>query len=144
MLVEAGVVTTDEINARVQAKGRELGLIAARPSSQPDAVPQPELQGARRALESNPRFAVGERVATRNHTVPGHTRLPRYARGKVGTVVLYHEAWVYPDTNAHGRGENPEHLYTVAFDGEILWGEGCEPGVSVRVDLFEPYLEPCE
>lgn len=144
MLVEAGVVTQDEINARVQSSGGELGLIAARPSPNPGTIPRPELEGARRALGTKPRFATGERVVTRNHSVPGHTRLPRYARGKVGTVVLYHDGWVYPDTNAHGDGENPQHLYTVAFDGEVLWGEGCEPGVSVRVDLFEPYLVPIQ
>lgn len=144
MLVEAGVVTQDEINARVEAQRGELGLIAARPNPKPDTIPQAELEGARRPLDTEPRFAVGERVVTRNHAVPGHTRLPRYARAKVGTVVLYHDGWVYPDTNAHGRGENPQHLYTVAFDGEILWGDGCEPGVSVRVDLFEPYLVPIQ
>ncbi|MEE9253555.1 MAG: nitrile hydratase subunit beta, partial [Pseudomonadales bacterium] len=108
MLVEAGVVTQDEINVRVKAQGGELGLIAARPSADPDTVPAGELQGARRPLDTKPRFAIGERVVTRNHAVPGHTRLPRYARGKVGTVVLYHDGWVYPDTNAHGGGENPQ------------------------------------
>jgi nitrile hydratase len=52
-----------------------------------------------------------------------------------------HDGWVYPDTNAHGRGESPQHLYTVAFGGDELWGAGAETGVVVHLDLFEPYLE---
>ena len=58
-----------------------------------------------------------------------------------GAVISTHGGWVYPDTNAHGRGENPQHLYTVAFDGAELWGADAEPGVVVHLDLFEPYLE---
>ncbi len=80
-------------------------------------------------------------VRTRDRGVHGHTRLPAYARGRRGTVVSLHGGWVYPDTNAHGRGENPQHLYTVAFDGAELWGVDSEPGVVVHLDLFEPYLE---
>lgn len=141
MLVEAGVVSRAEIDGRVQSMGGEPGLVASRPSAHPDPVTSSRLP-LTRSLERSPRFRVGERVKTRNRAVPGHTRLPRYARGKIGTVILHHGGWVYPDTNAHGQGENPQHLYTVAFDGETLWGEGCEAGVSVSVDLFEPYLEP--
>jgi nitrile hydratase len=48
---------------------------------------------------------------------------------------------VYPDDHAHDRGENPQHLYGVRFEARELWGEGAEPGVSVCIDLFEPYLE---
>ena len=48
---------------------------------------------------------------------------------------------VFPDDNAHGRGENPQYLYTVAFEGDALWGEGGEADVEVCIDLFEPYLE---
>ena len=62
----------------------------------------------------------------------------RAARG--GVVVSLHDGWVFPDTNAHGRGENPQHLYTVAFEGSELWGADAEPGVVVHLDLFEPYL----
>ncbi len=64
------------------------------------------------------------RFEHKRHGVPGHTRLPAYARGRRGTVVTWHHGWVFPDTNAHGRGENPQHLYTVAFEGTELWGAG--------------------
>ena len=63
------------------------------------------------------------------------------ARGRVGRVIDCHGGWVLPDSNAHGRGENPEHLYTVCFSGEELWGPSAEPATSVNIDLFESYLE---
>ena len=69
---------------------------------------------------------------------PGHTRLPAYARGKTGIIILHHDGWVYPDSNAHGGGENPQHLYTVQFTADELWGNGDHAKVSL--DLFEPYL----
>lgn len=97
---------------------------------------------ARRAIERAPRFAEGDAVVTRNLHRAGHTRLPGYARARRGTVALLQGAWVLPDTNAHGRGECPEHVYAVRFAGEELWGEAAEPGTSVCVDLFESYLEP--
>jgi nitrile hydratase len=81
-------------------------------------------------------------VVTKNHQPAGHTRLPAYARRRRGVVARVHPAMVFPDDNAHGRGENPQYLYTVRFDGGELWGAGAEPGTFVHIDLFEPYLEP--
>jgi len=78
------------------------------------------------------------------HAVPGHTRLPAYARGCVGEVLSYQGGWVFPDSNAHGKGEQPTHLYCVAFSGKSLWGRAAEPGVVVHLDLFEPYLDAAE
>ncbi len=71
-----------------------------------------------------------------------HTRLPRYARGKRGIVEAVHGAHAYPDSNAHGKGEDPQWLYTVRFDGRELWGEDADPTLSVSIDAFEPYLDP--
>jgi nitrile hydratase len=49
---------------------------------------------------------------------------------------------VFPDAHAVGKRTRPQHLYTVAFEAGELWGGGAEPGTEVRVDLYEPYLEP--
>ncbi|HEX6022633.1 MAG TPA: nitrile hydratase subunit beta [Solirubrobacter sp.] len=76
------------------------------------------------------RFAVGDRVRTRWINPRGHTRLPRYARGREGVIERVHGCHVFPDSNAHGRGEDPQWLYNVRFDD------------AVSVDAFEPYLEP--
>ena len=87
-----------------------------------------------------PKFKAGDRVRTRNINPATHTRLPRYARDKVGVVEAIRGCHVYPDTVAIGAGEDPQWLYTVVFDGRTLWGEDSEPSVSVSVEAFEPYL----
>ncbi len=94
-----------------------------------------------RAVGRRARFATGQRVVTRNHQPSGHTRLPAYARCRRGEISHVHPAMVYPDSNAHGRGEDPHYLYTVGFDGHELWGSASEPGTRVYIDLFEPYLD---
>ena len=64
----------------------------------------------------------------------GHTRLPRYARGKRGVIHRCHGIHVFPDTHAHGQGEQPQPLYSVRFDARELWGEAAErePGRAHR------------
>ena len=86
-------------------------------------------------------FAPGDRVRTLVIHPRGHTRLPRYARGKLGTVEAVNGAHVLPDANAHGRGEAPEWLYTVAFDASELWGRDGDPASRVSIDAWESYLE---
>jgi nitrile hydratase len=102
----------------------------------------PTSPGTLRTVARGPRFKVGARVRTRPMHPSGHTRLPRYARGLRGTVALVHPAFVFPDTNAHGQGEEPQHVYAVRFAARDLWGDDAEPGVHVHVDCFERYLEP--
>jgi nitrile hydratase beta subunit len=87
-------------------------------------------------------FKPGDRVRTRNVHPPGHTRLPRYARDKRGTVELVHGCHAYPDSVAAGHGDDPQWLYTVVFDGREIWGPDAEPGLTISIDAFEPYLEP--
>ena len=85
-------------------------------------------------------FAIGQRVRTRAGAVAHHTRLPAYVAGRCGTIVRDHGAHVYPDTHAHGLGEQPQRLYTVVFEAVELWPEA-RPGDRVSVDAWEPYLE---
>jgi nitrile hydratase subunit beta len=94
---------------------------------------------ADRPAAAPPRFAVGHRVLARNLNPQGHTRLPRYARGKRGDVVRVHGCHVFPDSSAHGKGDDPHWLYNVRFAASDLWGEGRHG--SVHIDLWEPYLE---
>lgn len=94
-----------------------------------------------REVATPPKFRVGDKVRTINEHPAGHTRLPRYARGKVGVIEAVHGGFVFPDTNAHGHGENPEHLYTVTFDGRELWGRTGDPKLTVSLDAWESYLD---
>lgn len=90
-------------------------------------------------------FAPGRRVRARTIHPRGHTRLPRYARGHVGTVVAVRGAHVFPDRHAVPLGEpadeTPEWLYTVDFAARELWGAEADPTVTVSIDAWEPYLE---
>ena len=88
------------------------------------------------------RFKPGDRVRTRNINPLTHTRLPRYARDKVGTVELIHGCHAYPDLVATDRGDDPQWLYTVVFDGREIWGPDTDPTLTISIDAFEPYLEP--
>ena len=91
-----------------------------------------------------PAYAVGSRVRARREKVAHHTRLPGYVRGHVGTVERVHGAHVFADTHAHGLGEQPRWLYTVAFDAVELWGAAARAGDRVSVDAWEPYLEAAD
>ena len=93
----------------------------------------------RRMVEVAPRLGIGARVRVRNLQPTGHIRVPGYLRGHVGVIESLCGAHVFPDSNAVHQGEQPQHLYTVAFDGAPVSGQG--EGVSIRADLWESYLE---
>jgi len=97
---------------------------------------------ADRAIETPPRFQPGDPIRTVNERIAGHTRLPAYARDKPGVIETVNGAHVFPDANAHGKGEQPQWLYTVRFNGAELWGKNSDPTVSVSIDAWEAYLEP--
>ena len=89
-----------------------------------------------------PRFQVGDAVRTKNHQPAGHCRLPGYARGVVGRIVAQHGAHVFPDSSARFQGEDPQPLYTVAFDAATLFGADADPHLTVQIEAWEPYIDP--
>ena len=139
LLLERDLVTPDEL-----ADGR-----LREPRSKPVRVLTAEqvapalARGSPTAREPDhaARFLVGDDVRTRVLNPPTHTRLPRYCRGKRGTIVMVHGAHVFPDANACGRGEEPQWVYTVRFAAPELWGPDTT-ATTVHVDCWEPYLEP--
>ncbi|MDO9418774.1 nitrile hydratase subunit beta [Pararhizobium sp.] len=139
LLARHGFVQPDEIDA-----GRAL-VAAATPKGvlTADRVAAVLAKGGPcdRPVPQAAAFAVGDRVRTRNFHPETHTRLPRYARGKWGTVEAVQGGFVFPDDNAHGKGENPQWVYTVVFDGAEIWGEGADPSLTVSIDAWESYLE---
>jgi nitrile hydratase subunit beta len=88
-----------------------------------------------------PRFKVGQQVRARNINPTGHTRLPRYARGKVGRIDRDHGVYSFPDTDAHGLGEKRQRVYSVRFTARELWGENASPRDSVYIDMWDDYLD---
>lgn len=139
LMQERGLVDEDEI-----ADGRSL-----RPPKPVKRVLSPEdvrkvlHRGGptERSTNTEARFKAGDRVRARNIHPRTHTRLPRYVRGRVGTIERVIGFHVFPDSNALGAGEDPQWLYCVRFDGRELWGDDADPTLQVSVDAWEPYLE---
>jgi nitrile hydratase subunit beta len=89
-----------------------------------------------------PRFKPGDRVRTRNIHPTGHTRLPRYARGRLGAIARDHGVFVFADASGEGRGKIPQRLYSVRFTARELWGPEASPRDSIHIDLWDAHLDP--
>jgi nitrile hydratase subunit beta len=128
LLVERGVVTRDELSAR---SGAPFPLSGPARAHAPSAVPS----------NAVPRFAVGNAVRVRNLNPLGHTRCPRYVRGKRGVVTRVDGRFSLPDVAAHSDQRCEQFSYNVQFDAVELWGDGGGAAEAVHVDLWEKYLE---
>jgi nitrile hydratase len=139
-LLETGLATQSEIETGQPADpGQTHAIPRLTAASVPSTI---DLRpSARRDVRSPAHFTVGQRVRARNMHPIGHTRLPRYARGKTGIVVRDRGVYLFPDTHAHDRGENPEHLYSVRFAARELWGDSASSRDSVYLDMWDTYLE---
>ncbi len=140
LLVEQGLATAEEIaggrSARTPAKLSRKAMAA-------DVLPA-LARGAptEREAVAPARFKQGDAVRARTMNPVGHTRLPRYVRGRNGRIAAIRGVHVFPDSNAMGHGEDPRWLYSVAFEARELWGEEARAGDEIRIDLWEAYLEP--
>jgi nitrile hydratase subunit beta len=140
LIVKSELATRAEIESGTPAAGSAKALPALTAETAIELVAKG--LPASRNVKVAARFQVGQRVRARNMHPMGHTRLPRYARGKFGTIDRDHGVFVFPDTNAHSKGEKPQHVYSVRFDARELWGAQAAPKDSVYVDLWDDYLEP--
>ena len=145
LLVETDLVTRDEIDARLV--GRTIA--PARPPADVRVLKAADVGAAVRKggahrvdVDMPPKFKAGDRVRTRNIHPLGHTRLPRYARDKEGVVDRDHGVHVFPDAHAAGRGRKPQHVYSVRFTMQELWGPEASARDRVYIDLWDDYLEP--
>jgi nitrile hydratase beta subunit len=140
LLVKHGLVTQTEMETGRPAPGSQkltppltaAGVPAA--AARRGSYMRPEAQ-------AKARFKAGDHVRARKMNPVGHTRLPRYARGRAGVIARHHGIFVFPDTNAHFLGEQPQHLYSVRFAARELWGGDASPRDSVYIDMWDSYLE---
>jgi nitrile hydratase beta subunit len=140
LLVRRGLATPVELENGIPA----AGTAKATPPLTADKIPgvlATRLR-ANRDVPGPPRFGAGQTVRARNINPTGHTRLPRYARGKFGMIDRDHGVFVFPDSNAHFLGEKPQHVYSVRFSARELWGEQAAAKDSVYLDMWDDYLEP--
>ena len=138
-MVEKGYLSGGDVDARMELLRRQPEL--ERPTPGPAVSPLPS-NASGYWPDPLPRFAVGDAIVTRNDHPEGHTRLPRYARDTYGVIHRVHGIQIFPDSHAHDRGEDPQVLYNVRFDGRELWGDDADGPLVVYLDLWEPYLEP--
>jgi len=129
LLVEKGLVDAADLEARAG------GLF---PLARPAVANEPAHAGD----DPSPRFAIGDRVAVRQIRPAGHTRVPRYCRGKTGTVLHVAPAFTFPDDSAHGGPIRREPTYHVEFTARELWGDDADDREAVVIDLWQTYLEP--
>jgi nitrile hydratase beta subunit len=139
LLIERGLIDADEVaagRALRPAKSMKRGRFTL---ADIETVTRRGSYG--RPAPAPARFKVGDRVRTKNIHPTTHTRLPRYARGHVGVVERLHGGYIFPDSAAAGKGEDPQWLYTVRFDAQELWGADADPKLKVSIEAFEPYLD---
>lgn len=140
MLLASGLVSEEEMASGQADAGAPRGTPRLFAADVPAALARRGSYVRETGLPA--RFAVGDTVRARVIHPTGHTRVPRYVRGRPGVITAFHGAHIYPDSHAHGQGEDPRPLYTVRFAARELWGDAAPAGDGVRLDLWEPYLEP--
>ena len=139
LLVRRGLVTAEEIQSGKPAPGTARATPPLTPEKIPPALPN--RIHAQRDVAVAPLFQVGQRVRARNINPTGHTRLPRYARGKTGEIARDHGVYVFPDTSAQTGDGKRQHLYSVRFTARELWGEAASTRDVVHIDMWDDYLE---
>jgi nitrile hydratase len=140
LLVDSGLLGADDLVAA--AEGARFDR-EAEPPLTVDRVGPVLATGhsARVDADVAPLFAVGDRVRARVASPLGHTREPRYVRGRTGVVERDHGVFVFADTHATTGDPKPQHVYSVCFAAAELWGPDAEGG-TVNVDLWDDHLEP--
>ena len=141
------LVATDLVTRAELSGGEPASTSAEQLRLEADKVGAVLAKGGPAARDGGPApvFGAGDVVVTRampeNVLVDGgHTRLPSYAAGARGRILRYHGQHVLPDSNAHGLGEAPEPLYSVAFAAGDLFAHAEHPRDEVILDLWQSYL----
>jgi len=137
-LVKYGLVTAVELKNPAGRLARVDGYQVVRAEEVED---RRTWRSNRMQVDVPPKFQVGENVIVKNEHPRGHTRRPRYVRGRRGRVHIDHGVYPFPDTRAHGLGDKPQHCYSVKFAATELWGSRANPKDVVYLDLFDDYLE---
>ena len=141
LMLEKDVLTQDELDSgqsvRVEG-GTALPPLPKEAAEFAMTNPMP----ANVDVDISPRFAVGDSVVTRNMNPLHHTRIPRYARGKRGTVHEVQQVFLLPDRHAYAGPDQPERVYTVGFSARELWGDEAPARDSLFIDMFDSYLDP--
>ena len=135
-LLRSGLVTKAELETGRPQPGPPGPPLRPGPAARPSGP-------GRLDVDVAPRYRPGENVRARNLHPPGHTRLPRYARGKTAVVTRDNGVYALQDTDEAGQALDrpPQHVYTVRFAARELWGDRASARDAVYADLWEDHLE---
>jgi nitrile hydratase len=139
-LVQSGLATRAEIERGTAEPGAQRSVPAVTAASARSTLlqtPRTEL-----AIPVQPRFRTGQRVRGANLNTPTHTRMPRYTRGKVGTVERDRGVFALPDNEVYFLEPKAQHVYLVRFTARELWGNSASANDTLHIDLWDDYLEP--
>ena len=140
LLEETGTLAPGEIEARMASVPSSKPPTGGPRVEGPDRIVRSGESDRRDGVGTPARFREGDRVLTTNDHPSGHTRLPRYAMGRAGTVVKTLGVFKFPDANARGEGECPQHCYSVRFEASELWGRDGHERDATILDLWESHL----
>ena len=147
LLEQHGFIDSTAIDRRVRGEDAAAGAGAVEPRA--GALRREDVSRLlrnRRAARLDdpvpPKFKAGDAVLARNVNPTGHTRIPRYVRGRRGVIDRDHGVFIFPDTHAAGLGRKPQHVYSVRFAAGELWGPDGHARDAVYVDLWDDYLDP--
>jgi nitrile hydratase subunit beta len=112
-------------------------------SEKPETGARP-LTNVVKAMGEEPIFKVGDSVRISVRYPVGHYRVPRYVRGKCGSI----ESVIEPaaiNNEEEGFGKNAGvkgHYFRVAIALTELWpGYAGSPRDGLRIEIFETWLE---
>ena len=138
LMVEHGLITQDELESGQASDGDR--------ATPPDAEEIFEKQRKSRSYRVDediaPKFKPGDAITVRNIHPKTHTRIPRYVRSKRGVIDRDHGVFIFPDTNAQFQGKKPQHVYSVMFTAQELWGPDAPAQDKLYLDLFDDYMDP--
>ena len=140
------LLRTDLVTAEELAEGQSTAPLPqelAKRVLQADQVEEAMSRGSQYRMDDDvsAKFAIGDKVQVQNNHPADHTRAPRYVRGRSGTVERDHGVFVFADANARGPDNKiPQHIYSVCFGAQELWGPAAAASDRVCVDLWDDHL----
>ena len=142
LLLETGLITAEELqNGKSKTP---LPAELAQKVLKANNVEEVLRRGGQFEMEEDqpPLYSIGQVARVLNNHPAGHTRAPRYVRGKVGVVERHHGVFVFADENSKGQNNRvPQHIYSVNFSAQELWGPSASQHDCVLIDLWDGHLE---
>ena len=138
LLVEHGIITCEELsNGKASSGNRETP-----PNAEEIFEKQRKSRSFRVDEDVAPKFKPGDAITVRNIHPKTHTRIPRYVRSNRGVIDRDHGVFIFPDTHAQFQGTKPQHVYSVMFTAQELWGPDAPSQDKLYLDLWDDYMDP--